>query len=66
MYVHITRTVLHSLAWEAETIEQARETLTEHLYSSSLRDRDAIINRIQRMKSLEALHKYLHSLKVWI
>ena len=47
-----------SLVWEAETVQQAKDTLTEHLRSTNVKDRDKMIQDIEQLKTLTAVHRY--------
>ena len=47
-----------SLVWEAKTADQAREILAGHLAGTKVKDKDKMINDIQSLKSLEAIHRY--------
>lgn len=47
-----------SLVWEAETVDQARTVLIEHLSSTKVKDKDKMIQDIEQLKSLEAVHRY--------
>lgn len=47
-----------SLVWEAETAQQAKDTLTEHLRSTNVKDRDKMIQDIEKLKTLEQVHRY--------
>ena len=47
-----------SLVWEAQTVQQAKDTLTEHLRSTNVKDRDKMIQDIEQLKTLTAVHRY--------
>lgn len=58
MKIESTLASIASLVWEAETAEQAREILTGHLADTDVKDRDKMIDDIQKLKTLEAIHRY--------
>lgn len=48
-----------SLVWEAEDVDQAREIVTEHLAGTNVKDRDKMIDDVQKLKTLEQIHRYI-------
>ena len=60
MKVKITSTLasIASLVWEAKTVQQAKDTLTEHLRDTNVKDRDKMIQDIEQLKTLEQVHRY--------
>ena len=58
MKIESTLASIASLVWEAETAEQAREILTGHLAGTDVKDKDKMIDDIQKLKTLEAIHRY--------
>ena len=58
MKITSTLASIASLVWEAENAQQAKETLTEHLQSVNVKDRDKMIQDIQKLRTLEAIHRY--------
>lgn len=58
--MHITSTLasIASLVWEAKTVDQAKTTLTEHLSSTKVKDKDKMLQDIQSLPTLEAVHRY--------
>jgi hypothetical protein len=58
--MHITSTLasIASLVWEAKTVDQAKTTLTEHLSSTKVKDKDKMLQDIQSLRTLEAVHRY--------
>ena len=58
MKIESTLASIASLVWEAETAEQAREILTGHLAGTNVKDRDKMIDDVQKLKTLEAIHRY--------
>ena len=58
MKLESTLASVASLIWEAETADQARTLLIEHLSSTKVKDRDKMISDIQDLKSLQAIHRY--------
>ena len=59
MKIQSTLASIASLVWESETVDQAKETLTEHLRSTDVKDRDKMINDVEKLKTLEAVHRYV-------
>jgi len=47
-----------SLVWEAKTADQARQILIEHLAGTKVKDKDKMINDVQALNSLPAIHRY--------
>lgn len=47
-----------SLIWEAESAEQARNILIDHLSSTKVKDKDKMIQDIEQLKTLPAVHRY--------
>lgn len=47
-----------SLVWEAKTVDQARIVLIEHLSSTKVKDKDKMIQDIEQLKTLQAVHRY--------
>ena len=58
MNIKSTLASIASLVWEAETAEQAREILTGHLAGTNVKDKDKMIDDVQKLKTLEAIHRY--------
>lgn len=58
MKITSTLASIASLVWEAQDVDQAKATLTEHLSSTQVKDRDKMIDDIQGLKTLEAVHRY--------
>ena len=58
MKIESTLASIAPLVWEAQTAEQARQILTEHLAGTNVKDKDKMISDIQELKSLEAIHRY--------
>lgn len=59
MKITSTLASIASLVWEAETVDQAKDTLTEHLRSVNVKDRDKMISDVEKLKTLEAVHRYV-------
>lgn len=47
-----------SLVWEAKTVDQARIVLIEHLSDTKVKDKDKMIQDIEQLKTLQAVHRY--------
>ncbi len=47
-----------SLVWEAKTVDQARTVLIEHLSDTKVKDKDKMIQDIEQLKTLQAVHRY--------
>lgn len=47
-----------NLVWEAKTADQARQILIEHLAGTKVKDKDKMINDVQALGSLPAIHRY--------
>ena len=58
MKIESTLAAIASLVWEAPDANSAKEILTEHLYSTNAKDRDKMIEDIQKLKTLEQVHRY--------
>lgn len=58
MKIESTLAAIASLVWEASDANSAKEILTEHLYSTNVKDRDKMIEDIQKLKTLEQVHRY--------
>ena len=59
MKITSTLASIASLVWEAEDAEQAREIITSHLAGTNVKDKDKMINDVQRLETLEQIHRYL-------
>lgn len=59
-FMKITSTLasIASLVWEAQNVDQARSILIEHLSSTQVKDRDKMIQDIQQLSTLQAIHRY--------
>jgi hypothetical protein len=44
--------------WEAKTADQARTLLIEHLSSTKVKDKDKMIQDIEQLRTLQAIHRY--------
>jgi hypothetical protein len=58
MQFESTLASIATLVWEAETADQARQILIEHLAGTKVKDRDKMISDIQALDSLRAIHRY--------
>lgn len=58
MKIRSTLATIASLVWEAEDVHQAKETLIGHLSGTNVKDRDKMIDDVQKLKTLEAVHRY--------
>jgi hypothetical protein len=58
MKITSTLASIASLVWEAETADQARTTLIEHLSGTNVKDRDKMIQDVQSLRTLEQIHRY--------
>jgi len=58
MKIESTLASIASSVWAAQTAQQARQILTEHLASTNVKDKDKMISDVQELKSLEAIHRY--------
>ena len=58
MKITSTLASIASLVWEAKTVQQAKDTLTEHLRGTNVKDRDKMIQDIEQLKTLEQVHRY--------
>ena len=47
-----------SLVWEAKTAQQAKDTLIEHLRSTQVKDRDKMIDDVQKLSTLQQVQRY--------
>lgn len=47
-----------SLIWEAESAQQARDIFVNHLQGSRIKDRDTMIDAVNRLTTLEQIHRY--------
>lgn len=59
MQIQSTLASVASLVWESKTADQAREILIEHLRNGRVKDRDKMISDVEKLKTLEAVHRYL-------
>ena len=46
------------LVWEAKTAQQAKDTLIEHLRSTQVKDRDKMIDDVERLSTLQQVQRY--------
>lgn len=58
MKITSTLATIASLVWEAKTAQQAKDTLVEHLSNTKVKDRDKMIEDVQKLRTLEAVHRY--------
>ena len=58
MKIQSTLASIASLIWEAKTATQAKETLIEHLKGVNVKDRDKMIGDVEKLKTLQAVHRY--------
>lgn len=58
--MNITSTLasIASLVWEAQDVHQAKAILTEHLHSTNVKDRDKMIDDVQKLTTLYQVHRY--------
>ena len=58
--MNITSTLasIASLVWEAKTAQQAKDTLIEHLRSTQVKDRDKMIDDVQKLSTLQQVQRY--------
>mgnify|MGYP003340917573 CR=1 FL=1 len=59
--MNITSTLasIASLVWEAKSADQARQILTEHLSGTNVKDREKMLDDVQKLRSLESIHRYV-------
>lgn len=58
MKITSTLASIASLVWKAQDVDQAKATLIGHLSDTQVKDRDKMIDDIQGLKTLEAVHRY--------
>lgn len=58
MQITSTLAIIASLVWEAQDVDQAKETLIGHLSGTNVKDRDKMIDDVQKLRTLEAVHRY--------
>jgi hypothetical protein len=58
MQIQSTLASIACLVWEAKTVHQAKETLIEHLRGVNVKDRDKMISDVEKLKTLQAVHRY--------
>lgn len=58
MQITSTLATIASLVWEAQDVDQAKETLIGHLSGTNVKDRDKMIDDVQKLRTLEAVHRY--------
>jgi hypothetical protein len=58
MQITSTLASIASLVWEAKTADQARSTLVEHLAGTRIKDKEKMIEDVQRLSTLEQIHRY--------
>lgn len=58
MKLESTLASVASSVWEAKTADQARTLLIEHLSSTKVKDKDKMIQDIEQLKTLQAIHRY--------
>lgn len=58
--MNITSTLasVATLVWEAKTAQQAKDTLIEHLRSTQVKDRDKMIDDVQKLSTLQQVQRY--------
>jgi len=58
MQVTSTLVSIAPLVWKAESAEQARSILIDHLSGTKVKDRDKMISDIKQLSTLAEIHRY--------
>lgn len=58
MKIQSTLADIASQVWQAQDVNQAKEILVNHLSDTNVKDRDKMIDDIQQLNTLQAVHRY--------
>ena len=58
MKIQSTLADIASQVWQAQDVNQAKEILVNHLSDTNVKDRDKMIDDVQQLNTLQAVHRY--------